>query len=94
MGIGAGDHDFAGLNRLAQGFQHGAGKFGKLIHEEHAVMRKADFPRLGAAPTAHDSGHRGGMVRLAKGAGAVDAALGQEPREGVDHRGFQRLGGG
>jgi hypothetical protein len=32
----------------------GARKFGKLVHEQHAVMRKADLARLGAPAAAHD----------------------------------------
>jgi hypothetical protein len=48
MGIGAGDHDRAGLDRLAQRVEHGAGKFGEFVEEEDAVVGKADLARLRA----------------------------------------------
>ena len=91
MRIGARDHDFARLDRLAQGFQNRTGEFGKLVHEQNTVMRQADFARLRPTPTTNDGGHGGGVVRFAKWARPVDAALVQKPGEGVDHRRFQRL---
>ena len=50
MGIGTGDHDFAGFNGLTQGFQHGAGKFGKFVHEQNAVVGQATSPGLAPLP--------------------------------------------
>jgi hypothetical protein len=50
MRIGARDHTFAGFDRLAQGFQNGAGKFGKFVQKQHAVVGQADLARLGARP--------------------------------------------
>ena len=79
MGIGAGDDDLAGFNGLAQGFQHSAGKFGKFVHEQHTVVREADFAGLCAASAADDCRHRGRVMRFAKRAFAADPALVQQP---------------
>ena len=57
MRIGPCHHHFAGFDRLAQGFEHGAGEFGEFIHEQHAVMRQADFAGLGPPPPADNSRH-------------------------------------
>lgn len=46
MGIGTRHHNIARLYRLAQGFQNGAGKFGKLVHEQNAIMGQTDFTRF------------------------------------------------
>ncbi len=40
MGVGPGDDDLAGLDRLAQCFQHGARIFREFVHEQHSVMRQ------------------------------------------------------
>ncbi len=93
VGIGACDHDLAVLDGLAQGFQHGAGEFRELVHEQHAVVGEADFARFRAAPAADDGGHRGGVMRFAERPDAGDAAFVQQARQRMDHRGFQRLGG-
>ena len=92
MGIGAGDDDFARLDRLAEGFKDGSGKFGEFVEEKNPVMRQADLPRFRAAPAADDRGHGGGVVRFAKGARAADPAFVQQAGQRMDHRGFQRLG--
>ena len=52
MGIGAGNHHVAGLDRLAQGLEHRAGKFRQFVEKQHAVMREADLARLGATAAA------------------------------------------
>ncbi len=57
MGVGAGDDDLAGFDRLAQRVQHLAREFGELVHEQHAVMREADLARPRTAAAAHDGGH-------------------------------------
>ena len=93
VGVGAGDHDVAGLDRLAQGLEHGARELRQLVEEEDAVVGEADLAGLRAAAAADDRRHRGGVVRGAEGAGAGDAALVEEAGEGVDHRGLERLGG-
>ena len=91
MGIGARHHHFAGLDGLAQRFQHIARKLGEFIHEQHAIMRQADFARFRPLAAADDGGHRRRMVRFAEGAAARDAAFGQKTRQRMHHRGFQRL---
>ncbi len=92
MRIGPRHHDLAGLDRLAQGFQHRAGKFGKLVHEQNAVMRQRDFARPRTAPAADDCCHRGGMMRLAERARARDAVRPQQTGQRMHHRGLKRLG--
>ena len=91
MGVGAGDHDFARLDGLAQGFQNGAGKFGKFVKEQNAVMGQRNLARFSVATTAHDSGHGCRVMRFAEGARAADAAVVQQSGQRMDHRCFQRL---
>ena len=81
MGVGARDHHVAGLDRLAQGFQHGARVFRKLVEKEHPVMRKADLARFRAAPAADDRRHGGRVMRGAIRSGARNAAFVQKPGE-------------
>lgn len=92
--VGAGDHDFAGFDGLAQGFEHGAGEFGQFVEKKDAVMGEADLAGFRAAPAADNGRHGGGVMRGAEGAGAADAAFGEKARERVDHRGFERFDGG
>jgi hypothetical protein len=70
VGVGAGDLDLAGLERLAQRIEHRALEFGQFVEEQHAEMGEADLagPHLEAA--ADQSGHRRAMVRRTKRAGA------------------------
>ena len=92
MGVRPRHHDLARFQRLAQGFEDGAGKLGQFVHEQHAVMGEADLSGLGPSAAAHDGGHGRGVVGVAERRLARDAAVGQHPRQGLDHRGFQRLG--
>lgn len=48
--VGPRDHRLAGLDRLAQGIQHRARKFGQLVQEQHAAMGKRHFPGLARMP--------------------------------------------
>ena len=48
VGVGAGDVDLAGLERLAQRIEHRALEFGQFVEEQHAEMGEADLAR--AAP--------------------------------------------
>ena len=91
MGIGPRHHDIARFNRLAQGFQNGSRKLGELVQEQHPVMGQTHLPRLGPLPPAHNRRHRGCVMRLAKRPSAVDPALAEQPRQRMDHRGFQRF---
>ena len=93
MRIGPRHGHFAAFHWLAEGFQHVSGKLREFIHEKHAVMRKADLAGFGPSPPTNDRGHGGGVMRLTKGAGAADAAFGQDARQRMNHRrfkGFQR----
>ena len=45
MRVGARDDDVAGLDRLAQRLEHGAGELGELVEEQHAVVGEADLAR-------------------------------------------------
>ena len=47
MGVGAGDADVAGLERLAKRIEHRALEFGQLVEEQDAEVRKADLARAG-----------------------------------------------
>lgn len=91
MGIGPRDHDLASLDRLAQGFEDRAVELGEFVHEQHTVMGQRCLPRSRLPTAADDRGHRGRVMRLAKGAAAGNAALIQQPGEGVYHRGLQRF---
>ena len=91
MVVGAGDHDLARLDRLAQGFQHSARKLGKLVHEQHAIVGQRHLPRFGATPAANDCGHRRRMVRFAERAIHRDTTGIQQPGKGVDHGRLQSL---
>ena len=87
------DGDGARLQRLAQGFERGAGKLGHFVQKQHTVVGQRDFagPRRRAAA---DQGHRaGGVVRAA--GGALRPALQRETPAQTGHgRTLQCFGGG
>ena len=91
MGIGPRHHHITRLNRLAQGFQHRAGKLREFVHEQNPIMRQRNLPRFRALATPHNRRHRGGVMRLAKRPRARNSTFRQQPRQRMDHRGFQRL---
>ena len=64
------DVDHAGLERLAQHFEHAAIPFGQLVEEQHAVMRERDLagPRIAAAADERHGARR--VMRRAKRAHA------------------------
>jgi hypothetical protein len=64
--VGARDQHVAGFERPTQSVQCLCGKFRQLVQEEHALMREADFARLGADAAANKRGHRRRMVRRAE----------------------------
>ena len=92
MGIGARHHHLAGFNRLAQRFQHIARKLGEFIHEQHTIVRQADFARLRPLAAANNGCHRRRVMRLAERAAARNAAFRQKAGQRMHHRGFQCLG--
>ena len=57
MVIGPGDHDFAGLQGLAQGIQGLAAEFRQLVEEQDAVVRQGDLARPGPVAAAGEGGH-------------------------------------
>src|SRR5437773_5978590 len=63
---GARNRDPAGLERLAQGFEHLAVEFRQLVQKQHAVVRERYFAgaRVAASADQRDAGSR--VVRSAK----------------------------
>ena len=66
VGVGAGDADAPGLERLAERIEHRALKFRQLIEEQHAKMREADLAGADAQAAADQRRHRGAVMRRAK----------------------------
>ena len=66
MGIGAGDIDLPGLERLAQRIEHRVLEFGQFVEEQHAQMRKADLARAHLQSAAGERCHARRMVRGAE----------------------------
>lgn len=91
MGVGAGDDDLAGLQRLAQGIERLRGVLGQFVEEEHAVVGQRSFARLGAKPAAGQGGHGGGVMWGAEGPVAGQSAALDQPGHRPDHGGLQQL---
>ena len=91
MGVGAGDADAAGLERLAQRIEHRPLEFGQLVEEQHAQMREADLARAHPQPAADQRRHRRRVMRRAERAAAADLAAAQLARDRGDHRHFERF---
>ncbi len=91
MGVGAGHHHFAGLQRRAQGIQGLGAELRQLVQEQHAVVREGDLARLGAYAAAGEGGHGGRMVRVAERPGAGQGAAGDQPGHRMHHRGLEQL---
>lgn len=91
MGVGAGDGNAPGFQRLAQAFKHGAREFRQLVEEQDAEVRQRHLarPRPGAA--AHHGRLRSVVVGIAERPRARDAAIGQQPGDAGDHADFQHL---
>ena len=64
--VGAGDHDLAGLERLAQRIERLRLELGQLVEEQHAVMGERDLARPGVEAAADQRRHRGRVVRRAE----------------------------
>ena len=92
VGVGAGDADLAGLERLAQRIEHRALEFGQLVEEQHAEMGEADLARPHLEPAADQRRHRGAVVRRAERAAAAHPPALQLAGDAGDHRHFERLG--
>ena len=92
VGVGAGDADLAGLERLAQRIEHRALEFGQLVEEQHAEMGEADLARPHPQPAADQRRHRGAVVRRAERPARGSAARLELAGDAGDHRHFERLG--
>ncbi len=92
MGVGPGDADRSGLERLAQRIEGGALEFGQLVEEQHSEMGEADLARPDLEPAADQRDHRGAVVRRPVGSGADQPAAGKGAGDAGDHRHLQRLG--
>ncbi len=91
MGVGAGHHHLAGLQRLAQGIQRLGRELRQLVQEQHPVVRQGHLARLHLQPAAGQGRHAGGMVRRAERAGAGQGALGDQAGHRMHHRGLEQL---
>ena len=85
MGIGPRNHDAAGFDRLAQGFEKITGKLWELIHEQNAIMRKRNFPWLCVAPAAHNCGGGSGVMWLSKRSLTADPTILGQASQRIDH---------
>src|SRR5205085_2276581 len=90
-GVGPGDADASGFQRLAKGIKDRPLEFGKLIEEQHAEVRHADLARSNAKAAADQCRHRGAVMRRAERAAAADLAATELARNRRDHRYFQRF---
>ena len=85
------NRDAAGLQRLAQHFQHLPRKLRQFVEEQHAVVRQRDFARPRVAAAAHQRHRRGGVVRCAEGT-ALPVFVPKAAVERSDRGCFQRFG--
>ena len=92
VGVGAGDADAAGLQRLAERIEHRPLEFGQFVEEQHAEMREADLAGAHAQAAADQRRHRRAVVRRAERPAAADPAAVQLARDRSDHRHFERFG--
>ncbi len=92
VGVGAGHHDLAGLQRLAQAVQRLGRELRQLVQEQHAVVGQGDLAGLGLAGR-----RRSGPPCWPSGAGCgtgrarVRAPLAIRPGHRVHHRGLEQL---
>ena len=89
--VGAGNGDFAGLNRLPQGIQNLRMKLGQFVQKQHAMMGQRDLAWLGADAAAHQRGHGGGMMGRTKRAAVGQFAASQHARDRMDHGNFEQF---
>ena len=89
--VGARDHAFAGLERLAQRIEHLRRELRKLVEEQHAVMGERDLARPHAQAAADHRRHRGRMVRRAERPAVGQLAAGELAGDRGDHRDFEQF---
>ena len=94
MGVGAGHHHLAGLQRAAQAVQSLDAELGQLVEEQHPVMSQGDLAGLGLQAAAGQGGHAGAVVRGAIGPRPGQGSLGDQAGDRMDHRGLEQLGRG
>ena len=90
--IGAGDRDFAGLERLAQRFERLRLEFRQLVEKQHALMGERDFARPRAHAAADQRRHAGGMVRRAERPPVGQRAAFDLAGDRGDHGDFEHFG--
>ncbi len=91
MGVGPGDADLAGLQRLADRIQRLRAELRQFVQEQHAVVRQRDLTRLHPHPTAGQGRHGRRVVGRAKRPVTGQGAAGDQAGDGMHHRGFQEL---
>src|SRR5205807_3168150 len=91
VGIGAGDADAAGFERLAERIQYRPLELRKLVEEQHAEVREADLARTNAQAPADQRRHRGAMMRRSERPATADLAPAELARDRGDHRYFERF---
>ena len=84
------DGDGAGLQRLAQRLEGGAGELGQLVQKQHAMVRQRNLARPGRRAAAHQRDRAGRMVRAAGGALAPALHI-KTPAQAADGGTLQRL---
>lgn len=90
----AGDGHFARFQRLAQGIQSGARKFGQFVQKQNALVRQRHFPRSGFLPSADQSRHRRRMMRGTERAFGNQPPVAQQSGDRMNHADFQNFLGG
>lgn len=91
MGVGAGQIDDAGLQRLTQRLDGVARELRKFVEEQHAEVGQRNFAGPGPPAAADQRRHRRRMVGRAERPPRTDAATGQQPGKAVDHADFEHL---
>jgi hypothetical protein len=91
VSIGPRHHDLAGFKRRTQGIESLGAVLGKLVQEEHAVVREGGLAGPGAQAAAGQGGHGGGVMRRAERPVAGQTPALDQPRHRPDHGGLEQL---
>src|SRR6478736_9554738 len=91
MGVGAGDANASGLERLAERIEHRLLELGKLVEKQYAKVREADLARPHTQPAADERGHGGTVMRRPERPLPPDLAVAELAGDRSDHRHFERL---